>query len=99
MSSLQLIQIGDTSMKTQIMRNASHLLPPPGGEVVRDLLDKYDDLLASYNALQDAVAWERETSRFWEFVKTHTLIANDEALESMFAARAEVDRMLEEKWN
>ena len=47
-----------------------------------------------HNALRDAVAWERETYEFWEFGRTYTLVANNEALESMFAARAEVDRLL-----
>lgn len=51
-------------------------------------------LLTRHNALVEAVAWERETSVFWEFGRTYTLVANDEALESMFAARAEADRLI-----
>ena len=56
----------------------------------------YDALLARHNALREAVAWERETYVFWEFGRTYTLVANDEALESMLAASAEVDRLLGE---
>lgn len=64
---------------------------------VRVKRSDYTGLLARYNALRDAVAWERETYMFWEFGRTYTLVANDEALESMFAARDEVGRLLEEK--
>ena len=56
----------------------------------------YAALLARHNALKEAVAWEMETYMFWEFGRTYTLIANDEALENMFAARTEVDRLLAE---
>ena len=52
------------------------------------------DLGEELAALREAVAWERETYVFWEFGRTYTLVANDEALESMFAARAEVDRLI-----
>ena len=56
----------------------------------------YAAIRARHNALKEAVAWERETYRFWEFGRAYTLVANDEAMKTMFAARAEVDRILEE---
>jgi DNA repair ATPase RecN len=40
-----------SEMNTKYMRDASYLLPPPGGEVVRQLLDDYATLLASHNEL------------------------------------------------
>ena len=40
--------------RMQIMRDASYLLPPPGGEVVRELLDRHAALLARHNALRVA---------------------------------------------
>ena len=51
-----------------------------------------------YNALKEAVAWEREcrvtrnTMRIW-----HVWPAQDEAQRSYIAARVEVDRLLGEK--
>ena len=77
-----------SEMRTKIMRDASYLLPPPGGEVVRDLLDSYDTLLARHNALREAVA------------KMLTAYKNAEecscpyCLEGFENARAEVDRLI-----
>ena len=49
--------------RMQIMRDASYLLPPPGGEVVRELLDRHASLLARHNALVEAV---RPVVEWWE---------------------------------
>lgn len=83
-------------MRTQIMRDASYLLPPPGGEVVRDLLDGYDALHARHNALREAVEWERECIDTWEYGTALKMQALDEQVASMRAARAEVDRLIGE---
>ena len=68
----------------------------PDGEFV--LSADYAELQARYNALKEAVAWEREcrvtrnTMRIW-----HVWPAQDEAQRSYIAARVEVDRLLGEK--
>ena len=63
---------------------------------ISELEKQFIELQDHYSTLVEAVEWERETSRFWEFGRTRTLVANDEAMKSMFAARIEVDRILEE---
>ena len=95
-------------MSTQIMRDASYLLPPPGGEVVRDLLDSYDALQARHNALREAVAWERECCQdirplvAWAGVyvrhgEDYVDGVAEDLRATQDAARAEVDRLLKEK--
>jgi hypothetical protein len=81
-----------SEMKTKYMRDASYLLPPPGGEVVRQLLDDYDTLLARHNALREAVEWERESQDLHDSRAAGFL----ETWEHYIASRAEVDRLLGE---
>lgn len=90
-------------MRTKIMRDASYLLPPPGGEVVRDLLDSYATLLTRHNALAEAVAWERECEGCLHWVQIQfaeimylngPLCDLDEISDLYDAARAEVDRLI-----
>ena len=62
------------------------------------IMKKYEgdhaSLLARYNALVEAVKWERECIYAWEYVPTMNLHAIDEQVASMNEARAEVDRLL-----
>ena len=87
-----------SEMRTKIMRDASYLLPPPGGEVVRDLLDSYDTLLARHNALREAVAWMLECD---SCPLKNTTEAEKHGFAALWAtrraARAEVDRLIVER--
>lgn len=75
-------------MRTRIMRDASYLLPPPGGEVVRYLLDSYDALLARHNALVEAVTILQKL----DMGRGRSLTMVEVGL--LIDARAEVDRLL-----
>ena len=76
-----------------LMKDASYLLPDPGGEVVRDLIDRLDAMTAERNAAQTAhVICDRERQEAREEVARLTklitaLIARAEA------AEAEVERL------
>lgn len=88
--------------RTQMMRSASYLLPDPGGEVVRSCLDEIERLQAlerELTELRDVVRWERECQLVRHYVIFEALetCALREITRSISAARAEVDRLLEEK--
>ena len=63
---------------------------------ISELEKQFIELQDRYNALREAVEWERETHIFWNFERTYTRSASEESINSMLAARAEVDRILEE---
>ena len=86
-----------SEMRTKIMRDASYLLPPPGGEVVRYLLDSYAALLARHNALVEAVKAEiaaRNDYHFWRCIEAISGIEMQEKYETLETARAEVNRLI-----
>ena len=78
------------------MNNPIPQCSPDSPEWAFRAAEMINELQDHYSTLVEAVKWERETSRFWEFGRTRTLVANDEAMKSMFAARTEVDHILEE---
>lgn len=82
-------------MRTQIMRDASYLLPPPGGEVVRDLLDIYDELENRYNELwKNVIQLESE----YEAMREHAIAAYvrcDKKQEVIDKANARYSTLLE----
>ena len=59
-------------------------------------MEMINELQDRYSILVEAVAWERETHIFWNFERTYTRSASEESLNSMLAARSEVDRILGE---
>ena len=86
-------------MKTEIMRDASYLLPDPGGEVVRTLLDEIDRLNGVERRLvelQEAVRWERECSK--ASMSMAVLFASPQGMGEFLiterAARAAVDALV-----
>lgn len=84
--------------RMQIMRDASYLLPPPGGEVVRELLDRHASLLARHNALREAVEWERKAHSAYNDACVEDGYGQLVwATENLTKARAEVDRLLMEE--
>ena len=84
--------------RMQIMRDASYLLPPPGGEVVRELLDRHASLLARHNALREAVRGLLGSLDNGEFKTTITHSVAAEMAEKVYRInRAEVDRLLMEE--
>ena len=72
--------------------------PIPEDCELRDAEDdenKYVELEASYNALREAVAWEREAETAWYSDSLPlTARALHELHENFTAARAEVDRLI-----
>ena len=72
-----------------------------------ELRDKYAALLARHNALREAVreavAWERECREYhhlaavWDELLSTDAYCTDELTASLKAARAEVDRLLQEE--
>lgn len=58
------------------------------------IIKAYRENRKKYNALVEAVAWERECLDTWEYGTALKMQALDEQVASMNAARAEVDRLI-----
>ena len=68
-----------------------------GRTLESEMFGRIIDELARHNALRDAVAWERECEAFWNENTATTCDGAFEVEDNLEAARAEVDRLLEEK--
>ena len=78
------------------MNNPIPQCSPDSVEWAFRAVEMINELQDRYSILVEAVTWERETYRFWEFGRTYTRSASEESLNSMLAARSEVDRILGE---
>lgn len=78
------------------MNNPIPQCSPDSVEWAFRAVEMINELQDRYSILVEAVAWERETYIFWNFERTYTRSASEESLNSMLAARSEVDRILGE---
>lgn len=56
----------EVTMRTELMRDESYLLPDPGGEVVRDLLDVIDQKNKDIQELAEALKMYVLEYEIWE---------------------------------